>query len=167
MVTVCNWQSKELIPQASEATLGYNLLFNDTADPAVADVWGPQGRFRVTPWVAGGLCVALKEPSLESGAPGLRPGPTGGGWGGGRFASGSSYRFLGLFLMIASSHPLSLTGVLAQRPSSGTFRMPPACRGLWVALASSPLATTTLLIKQANHCLCLPQTVSICIKECT
>ena len=110
--------------------------------------------------------MALKEPSLESGAPGLRPGPTGGGWGGGTFASGSSYRFLDLFLMIASPHPLSLTGVLAQRPSSGTFGMPPACRGLCVALASSPLATTTLLIKQANHCLCLPQTVSMCIKEC-
>ena len=38
VVAVCNWQTKGLIPQASEATLGYNLLFNDTADPAVADV---------------------------------------------------------------------------------------------------------------------------------
>lgn len=75
-------QSKGLIPQAFEATLGYNLLFNDTADPALTDVWGPQGRFRVTPWVAAGLCVALKEPSLGSEAPGLRPGPTGGSSGG-------------------------------------------------------------------------------------
>lgn len=63
-------QSTGPISQALKATLGYNLLFNDTADPAVIDVWGPHRLFRVPPWVARGLCVAVKDPST-----GVRPGP--------------------------------------------------------------------------------------------
>lgn len=42
-------QSKGLIPQAFQATLGYNLLFNDTADPAVIHVWGPRGALESPP----------------------------------------------------------------------------------------------------------------------
>lgn len=69
-------RSKGLVPQAFKTTLGYNLLFNETADPAVIHVWGPQRHFRDTPWWPFALCVALKEPSVRVQEPhvGLTPG---------------------------------------------------------------------------------------------
>lgn len=122
-------QSKGPIPQALQATLGYNLLFDDTADPAVIDVWGPQRHFRVAPWVARGLCVALKEPWLGSGQALLAGGT----------ASGDSGSSLGLFSRLV----VTMIGSSTQSIRSfniGIF-LPGRSQSPWVTLGSGPCSS--------------------------